>query len=175
MLRISAGMPSAILLAELQHHDAVGDAHDQPHVVLDQQHGVAVVADRADQVHQVVLLGRVEAGGRLVEAQQLRVGGQRAGDLQPALVAVGQVAGAFSARSAMPTNSSSAMPRSIAVSLLAAVPRQPEQRAEHGLVRCRASSADHDVLERRHLAEQPDVLERAREAQPGDLVLLAGR
>ena len=60
------------LAAELQHDDPVGDAHDQPHVVLDQQHGVALVADLADQVHQLRLLGRVEAGGRLVEAQQLR-------------------------------------------------------------------------------------------------------
>ena len=34
---------------------------------------------------------RVHARGRLVEQQQLRVGGQRAGDLDPALVAVGEV------------------------------------------------------------------------------------
>src|SRR5689334_4988786 len=77
------------LLPELQHHDAVGHPHDEPHVVLDEQHGVAVVADAPDQAHQVVLLGRVEPGCRLVEAQQLGLGGQRAGDLEAALIAVG--------------------------------------------------------------------------------------
>ena len=81
------------LPAELQHDDPVADAHDQPHVVLDEQHGDAGVADLADQVEQRRLLGRVEPGRRLVQAQQRRLGGQRPGDLQPALVAVGQVAG----------------------------------------------------------------------------------
>ena len=36
---------------------------------------------------------RVHAGGRLVEQQQLRLGRQRTRDLQPALVAVGEVLG----------------------------------------------------------------------------------
>ena len=34
---------------------------------------------------------RVHAGGRLVEQQQLRLAGQRARNLQPPLVAVGQI------------------------------------------------------------------------------------
>ena len=38
-------------------------------------------------------LARVEAGGGLVEAQQHGVGAHGARDLEPALVAVGQVAG----------------------------------------------------------------------------------
>ena len=46
-------------------------------------------------VHQVGRLARVHPGGRLVEQQELRVGGQRAGDLEPALVAVGEVLGQF--------------------------------------------------------------------------------
>ena len=50
------------------------------------------VADPADERHQLELLGRVEARGGLVEQQQLRLGRQRPGDLEPALVAVGQVA-----------------------------------------------------------------------------------
>ena len=81
------------LLAELQHHDPVGDPHDQAHVVLDQQHGVAQVADLADQLVQLLLLRGVEAGRRLVQAEQFRLGGQRPGDLETALVAVRQVAG----------------------------------------------------------------------------------
>ncbi len=49
-----------------------------------------VVADAVDQLAEQHLLGGIHAGGRLVEREQLRIGGQRARDLEPALVAVGQ-------------------------------------------------------------------------------------
>ena len=45
---------------------------------------------------QLVELGafaRVEAGGRLVEAEQHRIGAHGARDLEPALRAIGQIAG----------------------------------------------------------------------------------
>ena len=51
--RISAGRALGDLLAEVEHDDPVGDAHDQAHVVLDEQHGEPSVADLADQVHQL--------------------------------------------------------------------------------------------------------------------------
>ena len=51
----------------------------------------ALGAQRLHQAAQLIGLLRVHAGRRLVEQEQLRVGGQRAGDLQPPLVAVGQV------------------------------------------------------------------------------------
>ena len=38
-------------------------------------------------------LARVETGGRLVEAEQRGLGAHRARDLEPALVAIGQIAG----------------------------------------------------------------------------------
>src|SRR5690606_38751345 len=56
---------------ELQHDDPVRDPTDQAHVVLDEQHGVPVVADVADEVHEGLLLRRVEARRGLVEAQEL--------------------------------------------------------------------------------------------------------
>ena len=52
-----------------------------------------LVADEAEQVVELGRFARVEAGGRLVEAEQHRVGAHRAGDLEPALRAIGQVAG----------------------------------------------------------------------------------
>ena len=81
-------------LAVVQHRDALADAHHDPHVVLDEEDGQAeLVAQAADEVDPSVAgLAAVHAGGRLVEEQQLRLRGQRAGDLQPALVAVRQVA-----------------------------------------------------------------------------------
>ena len=128
-----------------------------------------------DQLEQLLLLRRVEAGGRLVQAEQLRLGGQRPGDLQPALVAVGQVAGQLVGPVARCRRSRAARrARSRPSLLLPPVPRQPEQRAGTlGLVvRVRA---DHDVLQRGHLREEPDVLERPGDAHLGDLVRLAGR
>ena len=47
--RISAGVPSASVVALVEHVDAVADVHDQRHVVVDQQHaGAVVVAHGAD-------------------------------------------------------------------------------------------------------------------------------
>ena len=43
-----------------------------------------------DQFAQLHFFGGVHAGGGLVQRDELRVGGQRAGDLQAALVAVAQ-------------------------------------------------------------------------------------
>ena len=93
-LRTSLGGAVGDLLAVVEHDDVVGDPHDDAHVVLDQQHRDAVlVADEAQQLVQLGGFARVEAGGRLVEAEQRRVGAHGAGDLQPALGAIGQVAG----------------------------------------------------------------------------------
>ena len=57
----------------------VGDAHDEVHVVLDEQHGqLQVVAHRADERRELVHLGVVEAARGLVEQQQARLRDERA-------------------------------------------------------------------------------------------------
>ena len=48
------------------------------------------VADAADKSGQFKRFLRIHARSRLIEQQQLRVGRQRAGNLKPALLAVGQ-------------------------------------------------------------------------------------
>ena len=77
----------------MEHRDAVADAHDDVHVVLDEEHGDAGVADPADEVHELDALGRVHAGRGLVEEEQLRLRGERPGDFEPPLVPVGEVLG----------------------------------------------------------------------------------
>ena len=74
----------------VERDDAIADAADQPHVVLDQEDGDAAVPDAHDVAHQLAGLGRVHAGGRLVEEQEARLGRERAGDLEPPAVGVGQ-------------------------------------------------------------------------------------
>ena len=50
--------------------------------MLDDDEGDALVVELVHQVEDVVDLGRGEAGGHLVEQQQLGLGGQRLGDLE---------------------------------------------------------------------------------------------
>ena len=65
----------------------VGDLHDDPHVVLDQQDGEIEVDDEAaEQPHELDGLSLGHAGRGLVEQQQGGLGGQRAGQLQPSLL-----------------------------------------------------------------------------------------
>ena len=60
--------------------------------MLDQQDGdAALVADAADQLAEPVDLVVIEAAGRLVEQQQLRLGGERARELDALLRAERQV------------------------------------------------------------------------------------
>src|SRR4051794_649360 len=62
-------------LAVIEHGDALANAHDQLHVVLDEQDAdLKAVADEADELHQLDLLLRVHARGWLIEQQHLRLG-----------------------------------------------------------------------------------------------------
>ena len=78
----------------VQHGDAVADAHDDPHVVLDEQNGdPKVVAQPRNQRRHLGGLSRVHSRRRLVEQQEHGIVAERAGDLESALVAVRQVLG----------------------------------------------------------------------------------
>src|SRR5579863_4841868 len=82
------------LLAEVEHRDAVADAHHQPNIVLDQQYSDAAALERSDGIEQRHALGHVHAGGRFVEQKHRRFRCQRAGDLQKTALRVGQLRGA---------------------------------------------------------------------------------
>ena len=80
--------------AVIQHGDPVGDAEDDVHVMLDEQHGdFLVLVERADQLGHVVGLLIAHAGGRLVQQQQFRLAGERDADFHDALVAMAELAG----------------------------------------------------------------------------------
>src|SRR6266480_4686277 len=78
------------LFSIIQHQHAVADLHHQAHVMLDEQYGDAFASHGLNELAQGKRLRRVHAGGRLVEREQLRLGGERARDLEAPLVAVGQ-------------------------------------------------------------------------------------
>jgi hypothetical protein len=73
----------------MQHRHLVGDARDELHVVLDDDHRT-VPADALEQLGGLLALLGAHAGHRLVEHQQLRLLHQQHADLQPLLLAMAQ-------------------------------------------------------------------------------------
>ena len=82
-------------LAVVQDDDPVAQAHNQGHVVFDDQQGNAQGQEFLHQGHEVLGLPGVEAGGGLIHEQELGLLGQGPGDFQAPLVAVGQGLGGF--------------------------------------------------------------------------------
>ena len=83
-----------------------------------------------DQVVELGAFARIEAGRRLVEAEQHRVGAHGARDLEPPLVAIGQVAGRIVGAAIRPIASSQCRAFSIASRSAAAIAAEAEH-AEH--------------------------------------------
>ena len=69
----------------------VRDAEHQPHVVVDQEDGRAIVDDGAEVATELGRLVHVETRRRLVETQQLRAGGERSGDGDQLALALGEL------------------------------------------------------------------------------------
>ena len=81
------------LLALVHDDDAVGEPHHHFELVLDQEDRQPFGLQLGDEALHLRGLGRVHAGGRLVEQQQARLQRQRAGDLDAAAVGVGEAVG----------------------------------------------------------------------------------
>ena len=120
---------------------------------------VAVVADAPDEGGELRRLLRVHPRRRLVEEQELRLGGERAGDLEPALVTVGQRAGAVVVAPRQAAVAEQLPGALVRLGLLALDTRRLEDRPEDARLQAGVHS-DEDVLDRGHLLEEPDVLER---------------
>ena len=175
-LRTKLGRAVGDLLAVVEHDDVVGDLHHHAHVVLDEEdRDLVLAADEAEELVEFGRLARVEAGGRLVEAEEQRIGAHGAGDLQPSLGAIGQVGrrivGAVDQVDLLePVDAPSRSPSCGRRDSRRGRSRPPivEARGRHQLVVLR----DHQVLEHGHAAEQADVLEGARDPRMlGDLVV----
>src|SRR6185369_11302967 len=155
--------------AVVQHDDVVGDVHDHAHVVLDQGDGGAELAvDVEDEAAHVFLLLDVHPRHRLVEQQELRLRGQRPGQLHALLQAVGQTPGRRLADGLDRQEVDDALHERAVLELLA-----PGRPPPHGVEQEAAAHLEnaprHDVVEHAHAAEQGDVLERAGDPERGDV------
>ena len=83
---------------EVEHVDVVAHVEHERDVVVDQEDAGAGDADVADPVAEPLALGGVEARGRFVEEEDLRVGRARAGDGHELALALAEVAGVAVAR-----------------------------------------------------------------------------
>ena len=76
--------------AAREHDDAVGQQLRLLHVVRGEQDRGAALAQAADQLPRLAARGRVEAGRRLVEEQQVGVAGDAEREVEAAALAAGQ-------------------------------------------------------------------------------------
>ena len=159
--------------AVVERDDPVGDSLDDVHVVLDHENRERqLVAQPSDQLGDLVRLLGVHPGRRLIEHQQPRPRRERARDLEPAAIGVGErVGGLVPAVAGEPL----AEEREhlgcdgIDLALLAARARQAEDRlGRRGLGV--AVGRRLDVLLDAHVLKQPQALERPRDPHPRDPV-----
>src|SRR2546421_1818120 len=145
-----ARRPFGDLLPVIEDEHGLAEAHDHLHVVLDEQHGLAGVAQPAHRVQQVVEERAVDAGRRLVEQDQRGFRHEHTHELDELLLAVGEVARVLAGQ--------------------AAEPHELEQLAPAALrLRARAPRDDKQGLPRRQLGKDADDLARAADAAAGDL------
>src|SRR6266850_6514171 len=145
-----ARRPFRDLLPVIEDEHRLAETHDHLHVVLDEQHGLACVAQPAHRVQQVVEERAVDARRRLVEQDQRRIGHEHAHELDELLLAVGELARVLAGQLAEPHE----------LQQLAAPPLR---------LRARTPRDDEQVLQRRQLRKDADDLERAADATAGDL------
>ncbi len=140
------------LAPEAHDVDVVGDAHDEVHVVLHEEHGeLEVVADLPDELAELGDLLVVQPAGGLVEEKQARLRHERARELDALLDPVRE--------------RRRREERTVAEA-------DDVEHLERVLLTGAAPSAvrpDEHVLEHRHRAEELDVLERPRDALAHDL------
>ena len=138
--------------------------------VLDEEDGdPQLVAKVPDEVGQLGRLRGVHPRCRLVEQEQARLVGERPTNLEPALVAIWQLAREHVALAAQADITEQAA----GLVLCALLVLLDRLRAEHCADPRRMEMvvlADQDVLHRGHVREQPDVLVCPGHAQVGDLV-----
>ena len=79
-------------LAELEHDHLVADPEHEAHVVVDEQHRLAAVHERAQPPAELLALACVETGRRLVEAHDARLRDERARDADELALSLGQLA-----------------------------------------------------------------------------------
>ncbi len=92
LARSASGVPRAITWPQWITAIGIGETEQESHVVLDDDDG-ELLLEPAHQIGEARGRLGAEAGGRLVEEQDARLGGERHANLERAAVAIGKVLG----------------------------------------------------------------------------------
>src|SRR5579883_3453962 len=158
------------LAAVIEDDDAVGDIHDDAHIVLDERHGRAeLVIDVEDEARHVLLLLDIHAGHRLVEEEEIGLHGERAPELDPLLQAVRELAHRRLA-DRLDLEEVDDPLGEFAMFKLLLERRSPMQRLPEEIALHAQEPSRHDVVERRHATEQRHILKGAGDALRGRLI-----
>src|SRR5436189_1555337 len=153
----------------VEDHDAVRDVHDHAHVVLDERDRRAELrVDVEDEAAHVFLLLDVHAGHRLVEQEELGLGGERAPELHALLQPVGQSAGRGLADRLDLQKIDDPLDERAVLDLLTAG-RAPVERLQQEASPRFEEPPRHEVVEHAHALEQGHVLEGSGDAEDGDV------
>ncbi len=156
--------------AEVHGEDAVGEVHDQAHVVLDQDHReVQLGTDVEDEPGHVLGLLDVHAGHRLVEQQQLGLHRQGAAELDALLDAIRQHPDQLLAVALDLEEVDDVLDDAAVVELDPLCPAAVEDARQHPVLEVEVA-AQHEVVEDGEVVEQLDVLEHPGDAATGHLV-----
>ncbi len=157
------------LAAVVEDDDVVGDAHHHAHVVLDQQQSDALpLPDRQEEMVEFRRLSRVQARGRLVEAEQHRIDAHGPRDLGAPLLAVGErrrwLVGPCRQLHAVEPVAGEIDRRAFRLAVAAEAEEAADRplRGVHQLV----VLGDDQVFEDGHRRKQADVLKRPGDARP---------
>ena len=169
--RTSSGRPLGDLLAVVEDGDPVADAHDELHVVLDEQdREPEVAAEPRDERRQV---GRLPAGSCPRRARRAAAAsGWRPGPGRSRAGAGRRRGGSSRARCRLPlrpTSVRSSVRAGSAACSSSRRPRRARARVEPGRLEPRVHPDEH-VLDRGHVLEQADVLERPADARRDHVV-----
>ena len=138
----------------IEHDDVSGDRHDRAHDMLDDDNRQTPFCQVSNQRHRLIDLGVVQSRHHLVKQQEPRLGCERTGHFQPALIYGGQ----FARRRVFLGGKSDE------------VDRGPGPGARNLQALVAQKSSGHDVRQHRHLAERPRDLKRARQSMSADFV-----
>ena len=137
-------------------------------MVLDEEDGEAELApEQADQLGERVGLSRIHARGGLVEQEETRLGGEGPGDLEPPLIAVGEILGHFLGLGVETDEGEEIGGPAPRPHFLGHHSGWPEDRARHRGVEPAVLAHQH-VVEHAHVLEEPDRLEGARDPLADD-------
>src|SRR5919204_5372721 len=152
------------LLAVVEHDDALGDVHDDVHVVLDQQDGLALSMQAENVLLHLVDHRRIDGGGGLVQEQQLGIGHERGGEREQLALSIGQRSGAGVDLFGQPGGPEQPMRALDRIGLQSAQSPSPKEPRHQPLLLVLLHEHQ-QVFERAHARKDAHLLERATHAQ----------